>query len=600
MSLQPIAVELCQGSALRGRRRSSIRPQNFLPLPFTSGVPPDQNESAVADEAAPPDRPFADASPAPLTLIHTSGHLTSFSTSRHHDALSTHKSDITASPSDSAASTDTYFELKPAPGKDSRLKWRVASVIFLYFLNGWGDGVTGTALPYFRAEFHLSYMTSSLLFVGTTCGFTSGTLFLPHIMAVLGHFYLSDPKLALRSPFRIALSRPSPKSIGHSAVQARSLVVLLFSIGSPISFIMMGSKQGLPTMFMAYIVLSFARAVLTAPLNSFMSEGNSKRFGYAFGFWSLGAVASPLIFQLTAAAGLPWSHFYFGSLVLTAANFMFLSVTFYPTALEFAIDRKNALAQADSRAGRSPPPTPDTDDVPDSSNVVSNRPPPANQLRLLSRMPYQWAVSVFALLYCGSETTTQGLVVQYLLAERSGNPHTAGYVTSGFWAGVTISRIAWSYFSSSITFTGRKYIIQAAIGAHCFLVGRSFLTFTDVAPALALGMQLLIWLYNSNIENAVSASLIGLFFGPIFPACLELANDLLPVELKMLSMAIISASGSLGSAIFPFITGVITTRYSMRDWSYITVTQAVVLSIAWSLFPTRQPVRQPMHRAVAL
>ncbi|KAJ7042461.1 major facilitator superfamily domain-containing protein [Mycena alexandri] len=408
-------------------------------------------------------------------------------------------------------------------------------------------------------------MTSSLLFVGTTCGFTSGTLFVPHIMAALGRFYLSDPKLAPTSPFHIALSRPSPKSVGHSAFQARFLVVLSFSLGAPITFCMMGSKQGFPTMFMAYIVISFARAVLTGP---FMSSQISRRFGYAFGVWSLGAVASPLIFQLTAAAGLPWSHFYFGSLVLAATSLMFLSVTFYPTALEFAMDRKNALAQADSHAGRSPPPTPDTDDVPHISSVASNRTPPAN-------------LSLFALLYCGSETTTQGLIVQYLLAERSGNPQTTGYVTSGFWAGVTVSRIAWSYFSPRITFTGRKYIIQASL-------------------ALAFGMQLLIWLYNSNVENAVSASLIGVFFGPIFPACLELTNDLLPVELNMLSMAIVSASGSLGSAIFPFITGVITTKYSMKDWSYVTVTQAAVLSIAWFLFPTRQPVRQPIRRAVAL
>jgi fucose permease len=52
-------------------------------------------------------------------------------------------------------------------------------------------------------------------------------------------------------------------------------------------------------------------------------------------------------------------------------------------------------------------------------------------------------------------------------------------------------------------------------------------------------MQLLMWLINSNIENAVSASLIGAFFGPVFPACLELANDLLPAEASMIAMAIV-------------------------------------------------------------
>lgn len=153
MSLQPIAIELCQASALRGRRRSSIRPQNLLPLLFTSGGPaPNQNESAIADDSAPPEYPSkdSDVSPPPSTLIspithaHVSGHSSSFSTSRHQDALSIHKSEITVSPTVSPSTTvvsdDSYFEAKRTSSRDLRLKYRLASVIFLYFLNGWGDG----------------------------------------------------------------------------------------------------------------------------------------------------------------------------------------------------------------------------------------------------------------------------------------------------------------------------------------------------------------------------------------------------------------------------------------------------------------------------
>jgi fucose permease len=51
-------------------------------------------------------------------------------------------------------------------------------------------------------------------------------------------------------------------------------------------------------------------------------------------------------------------------------------------------------------------------------------------------------------------------------------------------------------------------------------------------------MQRLILLINSNVENAVSASLIGMFYGPMFPGCLELANDILPVGVRLQSMAI--------------------------------------------------------------
>ncbi|KAJ7783550.1 major facilitator superfamily domain-containing protein [Mycena maculata] len=415
-------------------------------------------------------------------------------------------------------------------------------------------------------------MTSSLLFVGTMCGFTAGALLVPHIMRFLSRFYLSNPKLALFSPFRIAFSKPSPSDIGHSASQARYLVVILGSFGAPTTFVLMGSQTGLPTMFLAYVVVSFGRAVLTAPLNMFLSKLPNRPLGYAYASWGFGAVVSPLVFQVTAAAGLPWAHFYFGSLVIAATSLTFLGITFMPTGREFAMDRKHALDEANSRSKCSPPLTPDSDDLHESdvsSDSLSHLQSIPTELRLVVFMPSLWAVSLFAILYCGSETTTQGLIVQYLLAERSANPNTVGYVTAGFWAGISVSRLAWSFFSPKFSYTGRKYIVQGS---------------------LAFAMQLFIWFIDSNIENAVSCSLIGVFFGPMWPAILELTNDLLPVEVKLISMAIVYASVLL--PIFPFITGVVVTKYSMRCWSYITVSQVALLFIGWFLFPTAQPPRR--------
>ena len=56
--------------------------------------------------------------------------------------------------------------------------------------------------------------------------------------------------------------------------------------------------------------------------------------------------------------------------------------------------------------------------------------------------------------------------------------------------------------------------------------------------AIGLSMQILIWLVNSEIENAFSTAVIGFFYGPIFPGCLALANDILPSEIRMVSMAL--------------------------------------------------------------
>ena len=84
-------------------------------------------------------------------------------------------------------------------------------------------------------------------------------------------------------------------------------------------------------------------------------------------------------------------------------------------------------------------------------------------------------------------------------------------------------------------------------------------------------MQLLIWFVNSNIQNAFYIGIIGLVYGPVFPASLTLANDILPPDIHMVSMAIMwviycfsyavfrnliikskyrSANGSLGSGAY--------------------------------------------------
>ncbi|KAJ7655038.1 hypothetical protein DFH06DRAFT_1413366 [Mycena polygramma] len=620
MSLQPNAVDLCQASSLQDRRRSSVSPQTVPPLLLTSSdPPPNQTESPVADEDSPPEYPCTAVSPAathlisPISNAHVSAQSSSFSTSRHHDALSIHKSDLAISPSGSALNSDSYFEPEITQKKNLRLRWRLASTLVLYFLNGWADGVTGTALPYFRTDFHLSYMISSLLFVGNLCGFVVGTLLVPSVVNFLGLFPLTETRVtwAPMSPWRVFFSGPSD-TLGHSPSKARYLVLIIFDFCLPATFIMMGSKQGLPTMFMAYFMVSFGRAITTASLNVFLSEGRSKYLGYGFGVWSLGSVVSPFIFQVVVAAGVPWTHFYFGSLVPAAANIVFLAITFFPTTHEFATDHKKAMADADSRARRSP--LFDTKEAPDdySSGTLSQTPSPPNALRLVSSMPYHWAVAVFSLLYYGSETTTQGLASFSILdALRSIQVSSPGYTISPCRA-LCKSEDCWICFLRFLGWNNNFALCLELFLAQHFIhppkmdSTRLSVSLINTHPirnmptfysrGLALGMHVLIWFINSNLENAVSASLIGLFFGPTFPACLELATDLLPAEVHMISMAIINATGSLGSGIFPFITSVVTTKYGMRCWSYTMIAQGAIIFGIWFLFPTRQPPR----RTVAL
>lgn len=55
---------------------------------------------------------------------------------------------------------------------------------------------------------------------------------------------------------------------------------------------------------------------------------------------------------------------------------------------------------------------------------------------------------------------------------------------------------------------------------------------------LGLVLQVLVWVVHSYTQNSIAAGFIGLFYGPVFPAALAMANDVLPEEVHMVVMAL--------------------------------------------------------------
>jgi len=88
----------------------------------------------------------------------------------------------------------------------------------------------------------------------------------------------------------------------------------------------LGLKGGFWLLFCAYFVVAFSRSILMAALNDYFASCFKQSLGYAFGLMSLGAFASPLVCQTIIAMGIPWPHFYLGSLVLSAFNVALPSV----------------------------------------------------------------------------------------------------------------------------------------------------------------------------------------------------------------------------------------------------------------------------------
>ena len=126
--------------------------------------------------------------------------------------------------------------------------------------------------------------------------------------------------------------------------------------------------------------------------------------------------------------GIPWSHFYLGSLILSAFNVAFLVITFQPTTTEFLSDRENALTvinrPAKNQDAYMEVMSPIVKSEPDAGGMNDQR-ERNNSMRILLfcffffsffsfhwfssilalrralSSPYQWAVSIFSLIYCG-------------------------------------------------------------------------------------------------------------------------------------------------------------------------------------------------------
>ncbi|KAI0670133.1 major facilitator superfamily domain-containing protein [Trametes maxima] len=473
-----------------------------------------------------------------------------------------------------------------------RRKTRLASAFFAYFVLGWADGVTGTLLPHFKSDLHLSFVLSSLFWVASASGYALGTITIEHVTRTLGRTCFSTSRvpsaIGLPLHFRTKASDTAEKGssslAGYSKSRSRFYIMVLASLLHALFFVIMGCKLGFPSMMVAYVISAFARSFISGSRNVYVPSASKRGFGFLYGSTSVGGFAAPLVCQSIIATGIRWANFYFGSLVLSALNVAFIIYAFWPTKgeleadaeLAFKLHRSAGASDAASSVVISTQGSPTSSTAPLKKEDVLG--PHSEHTASVSRVfqayaaalkrLQMWATALFALIYTGSESTTQGFIVVYLLSVRSANPKTVGYVTSGFWGGMALSRFIWGYLGNVISFRQRKWIVQACI-------------------FIAFSMHLLILLVPSFVENAVSTAIIGTVYGPIYPANLASARDLLPTEVHLVSLAVIAACASFGAALFPFIAGLLSSTVGAKTLPYIAISQTAAMFCIWFFFPSR-------------
>ncbi|KAK0495180.1 MFS general substrate transporter [Armillaria luteobubalina] len=390
-----------------------------------------------------------------------------------------------------------------------------AAICWCFFLEGWNDGTTGPLMPVIQESYHINFVVVSLIFVFNCIGF---------ILGAGTNVYLNE---------RYGLGKVALCSFG-SLFQDRSLCD-----GEP--------TATFPVMVMAYALAGLGMALQNAQGNGFvggLKDHKTTKLNMLHAAYGLGAFVSPLVATHFSYEN-HWSCHFIISTGIAVSNSVVLALVFrFKTQEVLLVEAGQAPEESDAAGSRS-----------------------ANLYRSILNTKAVHFLAVFALIYIGTEVTLGGWIVTFIINEREGGK-SAGYVSSGFFGGLTLGRLCLIWFSKKV-------------GEHRVVF---------VYALLAIVLEITVWFVPSIIENGVAISFVGLLLGPMFPILVGHAAKILPAWLLTESVGWIAATGMSGSAALPFITGLLASRYGIQSLQPLVISMMCTLAAVWALVPKTRRV----------
>ncbi|KAF8870180.1 hypothetical protein BD779DRAFT_1681366 [Infundibulicybe gibba] len=217
-----------------------------------------------------------------------------------------------------------------------------------------------------------------------------------------------------------------------------------------------------------------------------------------------GSIGSPLV--ATQFAQLRhWSFHYLVSVGIAVSNTAVLSAVFKFKTQDECLDK---IGQSAGEKG--------------TSEVA--------KFRQILNLKSVHLLAFFILVYVGVEVTIGGWIVTFLT-----NVRAAGH------------RLDMSLLDSSVL---RQIGERRALYLY---------------SALAIGLELVVWLVPSLIGDAVAVSIVGMLLGPIYPIIMNHSARILPRWLLTGAIGWIAGFGVTGSAVIPFMTGALSSRFGITS-----------------------------------
>ncbi|KAI9750872.1 MAG: Mss4p nuclear export [Chaenotheca gracillima] len=391
-------------------------------------------------------------------------------------------------------------------------RFRMTATCLLNFANGLNDSAPGALIPYIEKDYNIGYAVVSLIFVSNALGFISAA-------------FITDALLS---------------RMGRSKTLMISTLIML------VGYIPIVFAPPFPVIVVAFFLLGLGIAINLALGNVFASNlaNNNAMLGAMHGSYGIGGTIAPLIATSLVSHGANWSRYYFLVIGITAFNFAFSAWTFWGYEKEAPVRLISALERTASQ----------------------NAPDEPTKIQLLKRALKDKTTilgALFIFSYQGAEVSISGWVISFLITYRHGNPADVGYVTAGFWGGITAGRFLLSHPAHKI---GEKTFVFAVVAGSAVF-------------------QLLVWLVPNVIGDAVAVSLVGLLLGPVYPCATVLFSRLLPKNIQTSSLAFISATGSSGGAVAPFTTGILAQAVGTFVLHPVCIALYGVMAVCWFLMP---------------
>ncbi|KAB5596086.1 MFS general substrate transporter [Ceratobasidium theobromae] len=395
----------------------------------------------------------------------------------------------------------------------------MASVCWTQFMAGWNDGTLGPLIPTIQQHFNIGFITVSMLFVSACAGYVTGAVAVIHLTDKFGF----------------------------------GRVLIAGSLCQIVAYTILSAAPPFPVMCATLVIngigMSFQNAQTGGMVVS-LTRNPGTKMGLLHAGYGAGACVSPLI--STQFTQIPrWSFYFLASLGLAISNTIFQSLVFgfrtLPEILaSFGIPEVVHTADATR----------------------------TSKYRQILSLRIIYVLAFFALLYVGTEVTIGGWIVTFLIENRGGGT-SAGYVSSGFFAGLMLGRLVLIWVNQKIGERRAVYLYSCII----------------------IGLEFVIWFTPSLILNAVAVSFVGLLLvfkfklgcGFWCPQAMiqSVLSDSHETDWRLLTGAIslIASSGMSGSAIFPFITGVMAQKRGVQVLQPLIVGLLGMIVITWALIP---------------